>query len=63
MNEQCKRAACTRREEQMRARIAELEGALREAKDTIKWMNGCSSPAQDCIDEAIAKIKEVLGGE
>ena len=41
-------------------RTKQLEDALREAKDTIEWMDGCTEPAQDEIDKAIAKIDEVL---
>lgn len=59
--EQCKRASCTRREEQMRARIAELEDALRVSRDELNSvLNGKYSGN---AYQAIAKIKEVLGGE
>ena len=49
--------------DELRQRVAELEATLREAKETIEWMNVCTAPAQDEVDKAIATIKKVLGEE
>jgi uncharacterized coiled-coil DUF342 family protein len=51
---------CRAEELEYRSYVITLKAALREAKDTIEWMNGCTSPAQDEVDKAIATINEVL---
>jgi protein tyrosine phosphatase (PTP) superfamily phosphohydrolase (DUF442 family) len=44
----------------------ELLEALNEAVETIEWMNGCSSPARNVVEEAIrdglAAIAKAKGG-
>ncbi|MFM5431434.1 hypothetical protein ACET9P_11135 [Aeromonas veronii] len=48
------------------AAAPELLAALEEAVETIEWMNGCSSPARNEVEEAIregrAAIAKAKGG-
>ena len=39
---------------------SELLEALISAIETIEWMNGCSSPARDEVDSAIAEGRAVI---
>ena len=39
---------------------SELLEALISAIETIEWMNGCSSPARDEVEEAIIEGRAVI---
>lgn len=40
--------------------MTDILKALQSALETIEWMNGCTSPAQDEIDKAILEAKKAI---
>lgn len=47
-------------QEKTERKIKMLTSAMRELIDTLEWVQGCSSPAEDEIQRAIDEAKEVL---
>ena len=39
---------------------SELLEALIEAIETIEWMNGCSSPSRDAVEDAIKDGRAII---